>query len=122
MLDADRPAVGRIYQEGMDTDLAGFRPERPTWEEWDAPRLKNRGLVVTKDGIMQDNAASIGLHESCGLRMVGYRERIGRDGLGAWRNTVLMEKRSENRWNRPISRACGPELKFPDGFCPGHAE
>lgn len=28
--------------------------------------------------------------------MVGYREKIGRDRFGAWRNTVLMEKRSAN--------------------------
>jgi phosphinothricin acetyltransferase len=45
---------------------------------------------------MQENAASIRLHESCGFRMVGYRERIGRDRFGNWRNTVLMEKRSQS--------------------------
>ncbi|MFV0517413.1 MAG: GNAT family N-acetyltransferase [Aminipila sp.] len=52
------------------------------------------GIWTLQSGIMQDNYASIRLHEKCGFRMVGYRERIGRDQLGKWRNTVLMERRS----------------------------
>jgi phosphinothricin acetyltransferase len=52
------------------------------------------GFWTLQSGIMQENSASIRLHESCGFRMVGYRERIGRDRFGTWRNTVLMEKRS----------------------------
>ncbi|MDR1885212.1 MAG: GNAT family N-acetyltransferase, partial [Synergistaceae bacterium] len=46
--------------------------------------------------IMEDNDASIGLHISCGFRIVGLRERIARDSKGLWRNTVLMERR--NSW------------------------
>ena len=42
-------------------------------------------------------------HESCGFRMVGYRERLGRDRFGVWRNTVLMEKRSASDC---FDRAC----------------
>ena len=49
---------------------------------------------MLQSGIMEDNSASISLHEKCGFRQVGYRERIGRDVHGKWRNTVLMEKRS----------------------------
>ena len=48
-----------------------------------------------QSGIMEDNSASISLHEKCGFRQVGYREHIGRDIHGKWRSTVLMEKRSE---------------------------
>ena len=44
-------------------------------------------------GITENNLASIRLHEKCGFRMVGYRERIGKDSTGTWRNTVLMEHR-----------------------------
>lgn len=51
-------------------------------------------IWTLQSGIMQDNIASIRLHEVCGFRMVGYREKIGRDRLGVWRNTVLMERRS----------------------------
>lgn len=53
------------------------------------------GYWTLQAGIMQDNPASIRLHEKCGFRMVGYREKIGKDRYGQWRNTVVMEKRSE---------------------------
>ena len=53
------------------------------------------GIWTVQAGIFQDNTASIRLAEKCGFRMVGYRERIARDSLGHWRNTVLME------WRRP---------------------
>lgn len=55
---------------------------------------EQEGIWTLQSGIMQDNIASIRLHEVCGFRMVGYREKIGRDRLGVWRNTVLMERRS----------------------------
>ena len=51
-------------------------------------------IWMLQSGIMEDNLASIHLHEKCGFRKVGYRERIGRDSNGHWRNTVLMERRS----------------------------
>ncbi len=44
-------------------------------------------------GILKENSASIRLHEACGFRQVGYRERLGQlDGI--WRDVVLMERRS----------------------------
>ena len=52
------------------------------------------GYWTLQSGIFEDNLASIRLHERCGFRLVGYRERIGRDRFGVWRNTVLMERRS----------------------------
>ncbi len=52
------------------------------------------GYWTLQSGIMEDNEASIKLHEKCGFRKVGYRERIGKDSSGKWRSTVLMEKRS----------------------------
>ena len=52
------------------------------------------GIWMLQSGIMQDNEASIRLHKKCGFREVGYREMIGKDKDGKWRNTVLMEKRS----------------------------
>jgi phosphinothricin acetyltransferase len=55
---------------------------------------ENAGFWTLQSGIMKNNAASIRLHEKCGFRMVGYRERIGKDRFGVWRDTVLMEKRS----------------------------
>lgn len=52
------------------------------------------GIWTLQSGVMDDNLASIHLHEICGFRNVGYREKIGRDISGHWRNTVLMERRS----------------------------
>ncbi|MBK6729633.1 MAG: N-acetyltransferase [Bacteroidetes bacterium] len=43
--------------------------------------------------IHNDNPASIHLHEKCGFRMIGYRERIAFLN-GVWKTTVIMEKRS----------------------------
>lgn len=153
MSEDDWLKVSRIYQQGMNTNLATFEVQCPAWKEWDALHLKDCRLVITEDdkvlgfaaltavsgrcfyagvaevsiyidrdcrgqgvgkallpelircseengfwtlqsGIMQENTASIRLHESCGFRMVGYREKIGRDRFGIWRDTVLMEKRS----------------------------
>ncbi len=52
------------------------------------------GIWMLQSGIMEDNPASIQLHEKCRFRKVGYRERIGCDISGHWRSTVLMERRS----------------------------
>ena len=54
---------------------------------------EKQSIWMLQSGIMQNNVASIRLHEKCGFRMVGYRERIGKDINGNWRNTVLMEHR-----------------------------
>lgn len=55
---------------------------------------EDNGIWTLQSGIMQDNVPSIRLHKKVGFRMVGYREKIGKDKFGKWRNTVLMEKRS----------------------------
>jgi phosphinothricin acetyltransferase len=44
-------------------------------------------------GIFPENAGSIKIHEANGFRTVGYREKIGQMN-GVWRDTVLMERRS----------------------------
>ena len=55
------------------------------------------GVWTLQAGVMADNAASLALHEKCGFRRVGVRERIGRDVKGVWRNVVLLERRSSVR-------------------------
>ena len=44
-------------------------------------------------GIFPENTASIAIHEACGFRVIGTRERIGKM-KGVWRDTVLLERRS----------------------------
>lgn len=155
MTPEDWPEVARIYQEGMDTNLATFQTSAPPYEQWDTGHLQHSRLVLREDGqiigwaalssvsnrcvyagvsevsvyvdqkrqgwgfgeklmkalvkssvdngiwtlqsqIMRDNAASIRLHEKCGFRQVGYREKIGRDRNNVWRDTVLMERRESS--------------------------
>ncbi len=55
---------------------------------------EKQGYWTLQAGIFEINRASIALHEKVGFRMVGYRERIGKDNNGVWQNTVLMERRS----------------------------
>lgn len=152
MADEDWSEVARIYQEGMDTNLATFQTTCPPYDQWDAGHLRHSRLVLRdsdqiagwaalasvsnrcvyagvsevsvyvdsqhqgkgfgqqlltalikssvengiwtlQSQIMRDNAASIRLHDKCGFRLVGYREKIGQDRNGDWRDTVLMERR-----------------------------
>jgi L-amino acid N-acyltransferase YncA len=44
--------------------------------------------------IFRENIASIKMHEACGFRIIGYRERIGQM-KGVWRDTILFERRSK---------------------------
>ena len=54
---------------------------------------EQEGIWTLQAGIFRENEASIRLHEQCGFRLVGVRERIGQMH-GQWRDTVLMERRS----------------------------
>lgn len=53
------------------------------------------GIWMLQSGIFSENQSSIKLHEKCGFRMVGYREKIGKKN-GIWKDNVLMEHRSKN--------------------------
>jgi L-amino acid N-acyltransferase YncA len=51
------------------------------------------GIWTITAGILVGNDASVALHERCGFRLVGARERIAQK-RGEWRDVVLMERRS----------------------------
>jgi phosphinothricin acetyltransferase len=51
------------------------------------------GIWTIQTGIFPENAASLALHERCGFRRVGVRERIGVHH-GRWRDVVFLERRS----------------------------
>jgi L-amino acid N-acyltransferase YncA len=52
------------------------------------------GIWTIQTAIFPENRASLVLHERCGFRVVGHRERIAkRDGV--WRDTLFLERRSE---------------------------
>jgi len=153
MTSKDWESVSRIYQNGMDTNIATFQVTSPTWEEFDIAHTPNCRYVILYEGsiigwvaltpvskrpvyagvaevsvyidetyqgmgigyrlltylveesekegywtlqsvILCENSTSIKLHEKCGFRLVGYREKIGKDKFGVWRDSFLMERRS----------------------------
>lgn len=51
------------------------------------------GLWTLQAGIFPENEASLAIHRSCGFRVVGRRERLGRLA-GEWRDVILLERRS----------------------------
>ena len=51
------------------------------------------GIWTLQAGVFPENEASLALHESCGFREVGRRERIGKMN-GVWRDVMLLERRS----------------------------
>lgn len=51
------------------------------------------GIWTLQAGIFPENEASVALHQSCGFRVVGRRERLGRHH-GVWRDSLLLERRS----------------------------
>ncbi len=55
---------------------------------------ESSGIWTLQASIFPENGASISLHKSCGFREVGTRRRIGKLN-GVWRDTVLLERRSE---------------------------
>ena len=54
---------------------------------------ERNGIWSLLSVIDEENIASIHLHQQCGFRLVGYRERIAQLN-GKWRTTAMMERRS----------------------------
>jgi L-amino acid N-acyltransferase YncA len=55
---------------------------------------EQNGLWTLQSGIFPENIGSIKLHEKCGFRQIGYREKIGQMN-GVWRDNIIMERRSK---------------------------
>jgi phosphinothricin acetyltransferase len=51
------------------------------------------GLWTLQAGIFPENVGSVRIHENCGFRVIGKRERLGKMG-GRWRDVLLLERRS----------------------------
>ena len=55
---------------------------------------ESKGIWTLQAGVFATNMGSIGLHERCGFRIVGRRERLGQLG-GVWHDVLLLERRSD---------------------------
>jgi L-amino acid N-acyltransferase YncA len=51
------------------------------------------GFWTLQAGIFPENLASLSLHQRCGFRVLGVRQRVGCLS-GRWRDVVLLERRS----------------------------
>lgn len=58
------------------------------------PESERAGYWTLLAGILVENTASLALHERVGFRRIGIQTRIGQDAAGAWRDVVLLERRS----------------------------
>lgn len=55
---------------------------------------ESHGFWTLQAGIFPENKSSVRIHEKCGFRVLGYRERLGKMGE-VWRDVLLMERRSQ---------------------------
>jgi len=58
-----------------------------------ADASEEAGFWTLQAGVFPENAGSVRVHEKCGFRIVGTRERLGRMG-GRWRDVLMLERRS----------------------------
>jgi len=57
------------------------------------PASEAHGIWTLQAGIIKENTASVALHQACGFRIVGLREKLGQLH-GVWRDTYMLERRS----------------------------
>ena len=62
-------------------------------------RSEEVGIWTVQTSIFPENLPSLAVHQRAGFRVVGRRERIGRLN-GAWRDTLLLERRAPERSTR----------------------
>jgi len=55
---------------------------------------EENGFWTLQSGIIKENIPSVVLHEKCGFRKLGVRERVAKMSNGKWHDVVLMERRS----------------------------
>lgn len=55
---------------------------------------EENNIWTLQAGIFRENVASLKLHQHCGFRIVGYKEKIGQL-RGRWYDNVFLERRSK---------------------------
>ena len=90
---SDRPVYAGVAAESIYVlpdhhgHGVGHRLLRAILDQADAA-----GYGTVQTGIFPENTASVALHEGCGFRILGTRERIGQlDGV--WRDVLFLERR-----------------------------
>lgn len=57
-------------------------------------RSEKQGIWTLQAGIFPENKASISVNKTCGFRIVGKREKLGKL-KGEWKDVMLLERRSQ---------------------------
>ncbi len=57
-------------------------------------KSEQAGFWTLQSGIFPENIGSIKLHEKCGFRKIGYREKVGQKNA-VWKDNIMMERRSK---------------------------
>jgi L-amino acid N-acyltransferase YncA len=68
------------------------------------------GLWTLQAGIFPENLVSVALHQRCGFRVVGRRERLG-ELRGEWRDVLLLERRAPDRSGHVTVPGTGTRLE-----------
>ena len=56
---------------------------------------EENGFWTLQSGIIRENSSSIVLHEKCGFRELGIREKVAKMNNEKWHDVILMERRSK---------------------------
>jgi phosphinothricin acetyltransferase len=91
---SDRCAYGGVVENSVYVDEAarGRGVGRRLLEAL-VESTERAGIWTIQTGIFPENEASVAVHERVGFRVVGRRERLGKLD-GAWRDVLLLERRS----------------------------
>lgn len=104
MTPDDWDSVARIYKEGIDTKLATFETEVPTWDKWNASKLPDCRFVVESDGEVIGWAALSPVSSRYvyrGVTDVGIYISINARGQGIGRRLLqylIAESEKHNIW------------------------
>lgn len=56
---------------------------------------EENGFWTLQSSIIRENTSSIILHENCGFRELGIREKVAKMDTGKWHDVFFMERRSK---------------------------
>jgi L-amino acid N-acyltransferase YncA len=91
---SDRCCYAGVVENSVyvDPDYQGQRIGRTLLDTLVAAAA-SAGIWTIQTGIFPENQVSVALHQACGFRIVGRRERIGQLA-GTWRDVLLLERRN----------------------------
>jgi len=104
MIPAHWGAVAHIYKEGIDTGMATFEKEIPSWEHWDSHHIKSCRLVARMQGSVIGWAGLSSVSSRCvygGVAEVSVYVAHGARGKGVGEllmNRLISESESIGYW------------------------